>query len=179
MKGRDKTAWLMTAAVLAGALLVAFAARPRAAGTVRLPVEVVGCHVDVEQPDVPSALGDAARAGRADRAVVVPLLLSAGYHVYVDLAEAAAAAPLPTAVTAALGPDPRLIPDDRRSRLDGGLQSSLTFIRGPAEGSFHRQCGRGCAQDRGVDGLLLLERHPPMKTEGTLCWQAQAGPKTH
>jgi len=42
MKGCDKTAWLMTAGVLAGALLVAFAARPRAAGTVRLPVEVVG-----------------------------------------------------------------------------------------------------------------------------------------
>lgn len=74
-----------------------------------LPVDVIGCHVDVEQPDVPTALARAALADRAERAVVVPLLLSAGYHVYVDLAEAAEVAPLPTTVTAALGPDPRLV----------------------------------------------------------------------
>lgn len=72
-----------------------------------LPVEVVGCHVDVEQPDVPASLARA--AATADRAVIVPLLLSAGYHVFVDLAEAAEASPVPTTVTPALGPDLRLI----------------------------------------------------------------------
>jgi sirohydrochlorin ferrochelatase len=67
---------------------------------------VLGCHVDVEQPDVPTAL--AAATDLADRAVIVPLLLSAGYHVFVDLAESAAEAPLATTVAGALGPDTRL-----------------------------------------------------------------------
>jgi len=74
-----------------------------------LTVEVVGCHVDVEEPDVPTALERAAAADAADRAVIVPLLLSAGYHVFVDLAEAALAAAIPATVTPALGPDLRLI----------------------------------------------------------------------
>ena len=39
--------------------------------------------VDVQQPDVSSVLD---RLGDVHAAVVVPLLLSAGYHVHVDLA---------------------------------------------------------------------------------------------
>ena len=74
-----------------------------------LPVRVIGCHVDVEQPDVQTALAEAARIEGSDNAVIVPLLLSAGYHVYVDLAESATKAPVPTTVTAALGPDARLV----------------------------------------------------------------------
>jgi sirohydrochlorin ferrochelatase len=72
-----------------------------------LPLPVLGCHVDVEQPDVPTALDAASRV--ASRATIVPLLLSAGYHVFVDLAESAEDAPLPTSVAGALGPDPRLV----------------------------------------------------------------------
>ncbi len=41
-------------------------------------------------------------------AVVVPLLLSTGYHVTVDLPRAAAGAPVPVTLGAALGPDPAL-----------------------------------------------------------------------
>jgi sirohydrochlorin ferrochelatase len=91
---------------------------------------VVGGYVDVQFPDVPTCLTDiAARSAAAPAAapaaafpgappaapagpdrpvVIVPLLLSAGYHVRVDLAEAAAAATQPVRVTGALGPDPRL-----------------------------------------------------------------------
>ena len=72
-----------------------------------LPFPVLGCHVDVEQPDVPTAL--AAAATRAERAVVVPLLLSAGFHVFVDLADSAAESPIPATVSPALGPDVRLV----------------------------------------------------------------------
>ena len=72
-----------------------------------LAFPVLGCHVDVEQPDVPSTLASAAM--RAHRAVVVPLLLSAGFHVFVDLAASAASSPLPATVTVALGPDIRLV----------------------------------------------------------------------
>lgn len=75
-----------------------------------LPQPVIGCHVDVEQPDVPASLESAARqAGRAGHAIIVPLLLSAGYHVFVDLADAAEASPIPATVTPALGPDARLV----------------------------------------------------------------------
>lgn len=81
---------------------------------------VVGGYVDVQSPDVPTCLAGIA-ADVADRPVViVPLLLSAGYHVRVDLAEAAAEASQPVRVTGALGPDPRLarILADRLHELD-------------------------------------------------------------
>ncbi len=65
-------------------------------------VEVVEAYVDVHGPELP----DVVRAFGGD-VVVVPLLLSAGYHVKVDLAEATS--PFPSARTApAMGSDPRL-----------------------------------------------------------------------
>jgi sirohydrochlorin ferrochelatase len=97
---------------------------------------VWGGYVDVQSPDVPTCLtgiatdpqnaaagstSDAAAGRPAGRPVViVPLLLSAGYHVRVDLAEAAAEASQPVRVTGALGPDPRLarILADRLHELD-------------------------------------------------------------
>ncbi|TFB90596.1 cobalamin biosynthesis protein CbiX [Cryobacterium algoricola] len=75
-------------------------------------------YVDVQQPDAPSTLA-ALPAGVP--AVVVPLLLSAGYHVYVDLTDAvageAAASARSVTMTEALGPDDRLI-ELLRERLD-------------------------------------------------------------
>ncbi|MEW1989307.1 CbiX/SirB N-terminal domain-containing protein [Brevibacterium casei] len=80
---------------------------------------VVLGHVDVQAPDVAEVL----RRLPADRpSVLVPLLLSPGYHVHVDLAEAVTAAggPAPDSagsaheavrdirVAGTLGPDPRL-----------------------------------------------------------------------
>ena len=47
-------------------------------------------------------------AGLTEPAVVVPLLLSTGYHVTVDLPRAAAGASVPVTLGAALGPDPAL-----------------------------------------------------------------------
>lgn len=98
---------------------------------------VVGGYVDVQTPDVPTCLtGIAARpadgAGSTGAAippagdpaarpvVIVPLLLSAGYHVRVDLAEAAAEAGQPVRVTGALGPDLRLarVLADRLHEID-------------------------------------------------------------
>lgn len=69
-------------------------------------VDVVGGFVDVQQPDVPHCLATA-EPGRP--AVIVPLLVSAGYHVRFDLANAVAGArPRSVVVTDALGPDERL-----------------------------------------------------------------------
>ena len=65
-------------------------------------VDVRAAFVDVQQP----RLGDLApRLGR--RAVVVPLLLSSGYHVRVDIADAVAG--IDAVATDPVGPDPRLV----------------------------------------------------------------------
>jgi sirohydrochlorin ferrochelatase len=66
-------------------------------------------YVDVQQPRVADAV-------RGLDAVVVPLLLSAGYHVRVDIAEAVAANN--AVATAPLGPDPALV-RSLESRLTG------------------------------------------------------------
>ncbi|BCY07710.1 sirohydrochlorin chelatase [Actinoplanes sp. L3-i22] len=75
--------------------LAAAVARKRRGLDVRL------CYVDVQEPKV-SAIVPTVRD-----AVVVPLLLSCGYHVRVDIAEAVAGTGIP--VTAPLGPDPVLL----------------------------------------------------------------------
>ena len=70
----------------------------------RLPgVRVVDTWVDVQEPDLVARTAE--HAGQ--RAVVVPLLLSAGYHVFVDMARAVQGSPHHR-VAAALGPDHRL-----------------------------------------------------------------------
>ena len=73
---------------------------------VRLPdVPVRLGHVDVQQPDVAASL-DALPDGLP--VVIVPLLLSAGYHVRVDLRQQTAAHG-EVSIASALGPDPRLV----------------------------------------------------------------------
>jgi sirohydrochlorin ferrochelatase len=71
-------------------------------------------HVDVQQPRIADTMRDVTRMGAQSRSahpyasphrsVIVPLLLSAGHHVRVDIAEAAGDA----VVTPPLGPDPLL-----------------------------------------------------------------------
>jgi NAD(P)H-dependent nitrite reductase small subunit len=109
--------------------------------------------VDVQQPDVPEVLG-AADADAA--AVVVPLLLSAGYHVHVDLAEAADGAEIPTAVAGALGPDPRLAEVLVRRLHEAGvdLDDPRTRVVLAAAGSSDA----GAVADCRTMGALLAER---------------------
>jgi sirohydrochlorin ferrochelatase len=90
---------------------LARAVRGRTAAEVRLT------HVDVQGPPVGEVVAGLPR-GRA--AVVVPVLLSAGYHVKVDLREAARGLP----VAPALGPDERLVDVLARRALAAG------FVRG-------------------------------------------------
>ena len=67
------------------------------------PVRVIDTWVDVQEP----SLTNRTRELADQPAVIVPLLLSAGYHVYVDMARAIKGNPQHR-VAAALGPDPRL-----------------------------------------------------------------------
>lgn len=63
-------------------------------------------HVDVQQPELADVVAQVAAQGVPP--VVVPLLLSTGFHVQVDIAEAVAAHP-GTLAAEPLGPDQRLV----------------------------------------------------------------------
>jgi len=65
---------------------------------------VLEAYVDVQEPALPDVV---AGLPEGVRAVVVPLLLTVGYHVQVDIAQAVASRP-GTLAAAPLGPDPRL-----------------------------------------------------------------------
>ncbi len=77
-----------------------------AARGLRPGLDTTAAFVDVQPPTVADVVTGLAAQGR--RAVVVPLLLSGGYHVHVDIADAVRGA---AGVVAArpLGPDPRLV----------------------------------------------------------------------
>lgn len=74
--------------------------------------------VDVQSPTPATVVRELADEGV--RSVIVPLLLSAGYHVRVDLQEAAATAP-GTLVAAPLGPDDALVDILARRLADAGV----------------------------------------------------------
>lgn len=69
----------------------------------RPELDIREAYVDVQQPDLPEVVA----ALPEGPAVIVPLLLSVGYHVKVDIAEAVQSRP-GTYAAAPLGPDPRL-----------------------------------------------------------------------
>ena len=126
----------------------------------RRDLNVVGSFVDVQQPDVPAAL---ATMTAGVPAVIVPLLLSSGYHVHVDLAEAAADAirsptPREVVVTSALGPDARLarILADRLAAA--GLRDGDAVVLAAAGSS-----DSGAVEDcRAMGSLLAAELRRPV-----------------
>lgn len=73
----------------------------------RPDLDVREAFVDVQQPEVADVVAEAV-AGPAGRAVVVPLLLSAGFHTHVDIARAVAGVP-GAAASGTLGPDERVV----------------------------------------------------------------------
>jgi sirohydrochlorin ferrochelatase len=76
-----------------------------AARILRPGLTTTAAFVDVQPPTVADVVAELSAAGRP--AVVVPLLLSGGYHVHVDIAGAVASSPGAVAARP-LGPDPRL-----------------------------------------------------------------------
>ena len=95
--------------------------------TLRPALEVLTASVDVQRPSLADAV--AALQDRRRTAVVVPMLLSAGYHVYVDVAEAVASAPDLLAAAAALGPDPVLVElVDARLTLAGAFAQDAVVL---------------------------------------------------
>lgn len=112
------------------AALVAAVAESSAGITVR------GSFVDVQKPDVPQSLS-ALDAGQ--NAVVVPLLLSAGYHVRVDLArDSREAVDRHVTIAGALGPDQRLARVLIRRLEEAGLLPDDVVVLGAAGSSDER-----------------------------------------
>ena len=78
----------------------------------------------------------------------MPLLLSAGYHVFVDLTDIAAAR-AHTVVAPALGPDPRLVGLLHRRLLAAGLRDGDRVVLASAGSSDGRGRVRLCRDGRG------------------------------
>ena len=84
----------------------------------RPELEVRAAQVDVHKPALNDVVRRFAEQGRS--IVVVPLLLSTGYHVRVDIARAVASAKGLAVAAAALGPDPILIELLQQRLLEAG-----------------------------------------------------------
>lgn len=99
-----------------------------AVAALRPELTVVEAYVDVQQPELSDVL-DA-----VGPAVVVPVLLSAGYHVHVDVAQAVVAAGPGARMGAALGPDQVLV-DVLAQRLGEAAVSAEHAVVMAAAGS--------------------------------------------
>jgi sirohydrochlorin ferrochelatase len=105
-----------------------------AARRLRPGLETTAAFVDVQPPTVVDVVAGLAGEGRP--VVVVPVLLSGGYHVHVDIADAVAAHPSAVAARP-LGPDPRLVAilDDRLRLAGADPRDPLTAVVVAAAGS--------------------------------------------
>jgi sirohydrochlorin ferrochelatase len=103
-----------------------------AVSAMRPEVSVLQAYVDVQQPE----LSDALRG--IGPAVVVPVLLSSGYHVHVDIADAVAAAAPRVRNASALGPDSELV-EVLAQRLDDAAVSPDHAVVLAAAGSSDRR----------------------------------------
>ncbi|KAA1428215.1 sirohydrochlorin chelatase [Nocardioides antri] len=91
------------------------AAEITAAAGRRLGMTATASYVELCEPLFADVMG-----GLRDRVVVVPLLLSTGYHVRNDLPAAVAGASVPVALGGPLGPDPLLAAAQVDRLLDAG-----------------------------------------------------------
>ena len=103
--------------------------------------------VDVQQPDLASALGDLPAEATI---VIVPLLLSRGYHLGHDIPQATRPYGHRVMVAGALGPHPRLAEVLRRRLQEAGAGSADSVVLAAA-GSSDR-----AGVDDGLDAGLLL-----------------------
>lgn len=83
-------------------------------------LDVREAFVDVQEPEVADVVSEALAEGEERTVVVVPLLLSGGYHVHVDIARAVAAHPGRAVAAPALGPDERVVDVLRRRLAEAG-----------------------------------------------------------
>lgn len=118
-------------------------------------LDVRACFVDVQEPSLARVLGEVHAEGRT--AVVVPLLLSSGFHVHVDIPAALAAAPGSVAAPP-LGPDPALagvLADRLRAACAGADHPVVLAAAGSSD-------PRAAADVEQVAALLRAARPGPL-----------------
>lgn len=118
-------------------------------------IEFVDAFVNVQDPTPDDVVRELSRGPR-DRGevTIVPVLLSAGFHVRVDLRRAADVAP-GTRVVAPLGPDPRLAAVLARRLAEAGLRPDDARSVTIADAG-----SRGLAARRDINAMSgLLARH--------------------
>ncbi|MDN4482414.1 sirohydrochlorin chelatase [Demequina lignilytica] len=100
-------------------------------------VDVREAYVDVHGPELQDVVDEVTPSSLGTAAVVVPLLLAGGYHVYHDIAKAVESrediSPAP-----ALGPDPRLIDIVMERIHEAGVHPTSTVILAAAGSSDPR-----------------------------------------
>jgi sirohydrochlorin ferrochelatase len=131
-----------------------------AARALRPGLETTAAFVDVQPPTVADVVAGLAAEDRS--AVVVPLLLSGGYHVHVDIARAVAGHPAARAARP-LGPDPRLVAvlADRLAAAGAEPADPATAVVLAAAGSSDP---RAVADVEGTAALLRPGRAGPVTT---------------
>lgn len=102
-----------------------------------LGVETLEAYVDVQEPNIDDVVAAVPVSEDGFSAVVVPLLLSAGYHVHTDIARAVRDRP-DVVVTRTLGPDPRLVEIMLEQLSGAGVSSTATVVMGAAGSSDPR-----------------------------------------
>ncbi len=120
-----------------------------AVATRRPDLEVRAAFVDVQEPSPESVLADL--GGQPAR--LVPLLLSAGYHVFVDLSRAAETSRT-ASLAPALGPDDRLAELLRRRLEEAGLEPDDRVVLAAA-GSSEPSAVSDCAAVAATLGHLI------------------------
>ncbi|WP_406047927.1 sirohydrochlorin chelatase [Kribbella sp. NBC_00889] len=124
--------------------------------------------VDVDVPALPSLVRRV--VADSNQAVVVPLLLSSGYHVYVDVAAEVDRYPRRVRAAAALGPDP-VLADILADRL--GDLSRVDHVVLAAAGSSDPRALQDCSSaasllstriDRPVDVAYISGTAAPLTT---------------
>jgi sirohydrochlorin ferrochelatase len=119
-------------------------------------VTVRTAFVQNAQPSLAEGLDDAAAQAGADGVVVVPLLLSSGYHLSSDIAGAARAAGVP--VARPLGPDPRLVRALSDRLREAGVPGQVPVVLAAAGSSDPR----ALADTRRQAALLAAHRRTPV-----------------
>src|SRR5262252_5308841 len=119
-------------------------------------VTVRTAFVQLAQPSLADGLDDAATLAGADGVVVVPLLLSSGYHLSSDIAGAARAVGVP--VARPLGPDARLVRALSDRLREAGVPGQVPVVLAAAGSSDPR----ALADTRRQAAMLAAHRHAPV-----------------
>ncbi|MHA7239870.1 sirohydrochlorin chelatase [Arthrobacter sp. TMS1-12-1] len=112
----------------------------------RPELDVIEAYVDVQEPDLVDVIASLP-PGRP--AVIVPLLLSVGYHMKVDIARAAAGRP-GTTPALPLGPDPRLAGVLQQRLEEAGVADGAAVVLAAAGSSD------ACAAEDVAEVLAVL-----------------------